>query len=168
MIISHGLGFTRTGLEYDNQSWSRVHIFKSYVKLQSFLIKENVTWEWNCLMLHYSVYYQIFMSKSEKDFTFKLCDEMKPKHDIPSYCVLVLNRRWFGLWCLMPLSTIFQLYRNSQFYWWRKPEKTIDLSQVTDKLYYIMFYRVHLDTSGVLIHILSGNERDSNSQLQWW
>jgi len=25
-----------------------------------------------------------------------------------------------GLWCLMPLSTIFLLYR--QFYFWRKPE----------------------------------------------
>ena len=51
------------------------------------------------------------------------------------------------LWCLMPLSTIFQLYRGGQFYSWRKPEhqeKTTDPPQAM---------------SGIRTHNISGDRQ---------
>jgi hypothetical protein len=35
---------------------------------------------------------------------------------------------------LTPLSTIFQLYRGSQIYWWRKPENPEKTTNLTPAL----------------------------------
>jgi hypothetical protein len=71
--------------------------------------------------------------------------------------------------CLTPLSIIFQLYRGIQFYWRRKqenPEKTTDLSQVTNKLDHNSVYKmsksiqIHHENkirSAIKIHINTKN-----------
>ena len=43
---------------------------------------------------------------------------------------LVFTCIWLGLWCLMPLLTIFEFYHEGQLYWWRKSDIPTGVSLV--------------------------------------
>ena len=68
-----------------------------------------------------------------------------------------------GFWIdgVMPLSTIFPLYRGGQCYWCRKPEdpaKSTDLLQATDKLYHIMLYTLPWSRFGLTTSVVMGTD----------
>ena len=57
------------------------------------------------------------------------------------------------LWCLTPLTTIFQLYRGGQYYWWRNRRKL----PICRNLFHIMLYRVHISVNRVRTYNVGGD-----------
>jgi hypothetical protein len=64
----------------------------------------------------------------------------------------------FVWWCLTPLSTIFQLYRGGQFYWWMETGETgVNHRPVSSHWQTLWHNVVHLALMEIRTHNISGD-----------
>ena len=100
----------------------------------------------------------LFLFKKNVEFSFFVY-HCSSRYTIQIF--LTTFSKVLGLWRLMPLSAIFQLFIVTvSFIGGRNritPVKTTDLLQATDKLYRIMLYQVHFAMSGIRTDNFSGD-----------
>jgi hypothetical protein len=58
---------------------------------------------------------------------------------------------------IIDITSFYNNNTNDIFVFYEYPKRTTDLSQVSDKRYHIMFYRVHLAMNGVGTHNFGGD-----------
>jgi hypothetical protein len=109
-------------------------------------------WFWYCNKLIVLIIWQLHVSFLSLWFYHDICF-VSSFFSLPFiwFCCLVL-------WCLTPLSTIFQLYRGGQFYWWRKPEIPGENHRpATSHWQTLALNVVHLAMSGIRTHDINGD-----------
>ena len=140
--------------EYANNYTTAMHITWVAHKYYFNLWPISSRWFFNCNW-YVLLFYFSFLSEEHSLFSVKFCPSCL------KMCLLIGYFNIFrggvlSLWCLMPLSTIFQLYRGNQFYWWRKPEylgNTTCRKSLTN-LITLMLYQVQLTWVGFKVTML--------------